>query len=251
MNYLFYDKVAQKFGGYHSNIPRLYEFEGGDPEKIFKKVLLRVSGKNKIALDVGCADGRFTIEMSSYFKKIKAIDISKKMLVHAKKNLKASDKTNIEFAYQDVHALKKDSRMQYDIIYNRRGPCDYHMFAYSLKPGGYYAEINIGEHDAEKIKIIFGKGQNYPIPNFSLLNKSLKSLQKNTFKIISSEDFFYNEYYKSIKDFDRFLQGVPIIEDYDLKKDKDLLEKYLLSYTNPLKGICLHRHRFVLLALKK
>ncbi|KKT66584.1 MAG: hypothetical protein UW61_C0024G0008, partial [Candidatus Curtissbacteria bacterium GW2011_GWC1_44_33] len=59
----FYDKVAKKFGGYgYGTGPRYKsEYPTGNPEKIFKKKLLGLSSKDKIALDIGCADGKFTL----------------------------------------------------------------------------------------------------------------------------------------------------------------------------------------------
>ena len=49
----FYDKVAKKFGGYaygKSHVKHLTEYPNGDPEKIFKKKLIGLANKNKIAL---------------------------------------------------------------------------------------------------------------------------------------------------------------------------------------------------------
>src|SRR3989344_710007 len=82
----FYDKVARKFGDYHTEHYRnTMECPNGDPEKVFKEKLLEISGKNKMALDLGCADGYFTLLMAPYFKKITAIDLSTEMLKAAKK----------------------------------------------------------------------------------------------------------------------------------------------------------------------
>lgn len=69
----FYDKVAKKFGGYHTPSKHTTEYPNGEPEKVFKDKLLELSGKDKIALDTGCADGRFTLSIAPCFKKIVAI----------------------------------------------------------------------------------------------------------------------------------------------------------------------------------
>ena len=66
----FYDKVAKKFGGYHTDARYPKEYPNGDPEKVFKEKLLELSGKNKVVLDVGCADGRFTLSIASNFIKL-------------------------------------------------------------------------------------------------------------------------------------------------------------------------------------
>ncbi len=77
----FCDKIAIKFGGYgYGNSKKAVyksEYPAGDPEKIFKEQLLGLSSKNKIALDIGCADGKFTLSIARYFEKIFGIDTSK------------------------------------------------------------------------------------------------------------------------------------------------------------------------------
>jgi len=75
----FYDKIAKKLGGYgygNGNKPH-YTSEyptGGEPEKVFKENLLKLSSINKIALDIGCADGKFTRSVAPFFQKIYGID---------------------------------------------------------------------------------------------------------------------------------------------------------------------------------
>ena len=49
----YYDKDAKKFGGYafgKSHVEHITEYPSGDPEKIFKKKLIGLANKNKIAL---------------------------------------------------------------------------------------------------------------------------------------------------------------------------------------------------------
>ena len=76
----FYDKVAKKFGGYGYGNGRkpVYksEYTKGNPEKIFKEKLLELSSKDKTALDIGCADGKFTLSVAPFFQKIYNIRLS-------------------------------------------------------------------------------------------------------------------------------------------------------------------------------
>ncbi|MBI4225744.1 class I SAM-dependent methyltransferase, partial [Candidatus Roizmanbacteria bacterium] len=164
----FYDKVAKNFGQYHTGAKYSKEYPAGDPEEVFKKNLLLLSGKAKIALDSGCADGRFTLLNSSHFKKIIAIDLSKGMLNAARKLQKDKKITNVDFEYMDVHKIKYPDKT-FNVIYNRRGPTDYSEFHRLLKPEGHYLEIQIGEKDAKEIKVIFGRGQNFGEWNTSTL----------------------------------------------------------------------------------
>lgn len=79
----FYDKVAKKFGGYETKAIHKNKFPEGDPEEIFLEQLVKYSNKDKIALDIGCADGRFTLKVADKFHKIFGTDISPEMLASA------------------------------------------------------------------------------------------------------------------------------------------------------------------------
>ncbi len=245
----FYDKVAKKFGNYHTLAKSIDEFLQGDPEEVFKQKLLEVSGKDKIVLDVGCADGRFTLLIAPHFKKVIAIDISKGMLNAAKRNQKEKNTENVEFLKQDVHKMTFDPN-SFDVIYSRRGPNDFPAYYKVLKRGGHFFSIEIGENDTKEIKEVFGRGQGYGKWNESAREREKNALENEGFEVIYSGDFYYNEYYLSYNDLDIFLQGVPIFEDYDSEKDKKYLKKYIRNNQKE-KGIDLPRHRFVLVAIKK
>src|SRR3990167_2358965 len=176
----FYDKVAKKFGNYHTDAKYSTEYPNGNPEEIFRKKLLEVSGKDKIVLDSGCADGRFTLSISSYFKEIIAIDISKGMLDSANALKTEKGIINVNFKYMDVHKINQPDE-SFDVIYSRRGPTDYPGFNRLLKQEGYYVEINIGEKDAQGIKEVFQRGQNYGEWNDPKLPKITNKLKENGF----------------------------------------------------------------------
>lgn len=245
----FYDKVAKKFGHYHTGAKYITEYPNGNPEEVFKKSVVDLSSVKKLALDAGCADGRFTLSMAPYFKKITAIDISKGMLDAANVLKKEKNITNVDFQYMDVHNISY-SPESFDLIYNRRGPADYPQFSRLLKSGGYYVEINIGEKDAQEIKEVFQRGQNFGEWNDPKMSKITRRLQENEFTIVLAQEYLYNEYYVSYRDMDLFLQGVPIFTDFDSTKDKELLQKYTDTFQTE-KGIRLSRHRLVTVAQKK
>lgn len=245
----FYDKVARKFGDYHTEHYRnVMECPNGDPEKVFKEKLLEISGKNKTALDVGCADGYFTLKLVPYFKKIMAIDLSVEMLKAAKKLQREKDIKNVVFKIQDAFKTGyKDG--EFDVIYSRRGPTPFTEAFRLLKSGGYFVEIDIGEQDCRAIKEVFGRGQNFGQWNTQQAAADEKWGRKAGFKTVFIKDYFCDEYYPSEKDLDIFLQGVPIFEDFDSKKDKHLLKKYVEQYKTK-KGIKLSRHRVVIIFQK-
>lgn len=248
--YTFYDKVAKKFGGYQTSHRSTSEYPDGDPEEAFEDKLVECSGKDKIALDLGCADGRFTLSMSRHFKKIVAIDISKGMLSVAKKSQKEKEIKNVSFEEQNADRTTYPNEI-FDVVYSGRGPTPYKEIERLLKTRSFLVEISIGEMDAKEIKLVFGRGQNYGKDGMrNVKEQSIKDLEKLGFKVLFAKDYFYTEYYPTYKDLDLFLQGVPIFEDFDSEKDKEKLSEYVRKNKSS-RGIKLERHRVVFLAQKE
>lgn len=244
----FYDKVVKKFGGYHTQAKYFAEYSNGEPDKVFKEKLFELSGKDKVALDVGCADGRFTLSIALYFQKIIAIDLSTGMLDAARKLQKEKGIESVSFEEQDAGKTVYE-KSSFDVIYSRRGPTPFPEFYRLLKSGGYFVWIDIGEKDCQEIKEIFGRGQGYKEWDASRLEKDKQELKRAGFEVIFAQDYFYDEYYASYDDLDLFLQGVPIFEDFDSEKDKKFLEEYGVKFKTE-KGIKFPRHRGVLVAKK-
>ena len=248
----FYDKVAKKFGGYGygSGVKPQYksEYPAGDPEKIFKEKLLELGLKDKIALDIGCADGKFTLSVAPYFRKVYGIDTSKVNLDIAKSHNVDERSKNVEYSLQDASHTSFENSF-FDIAYCRRGPTFYKEYHRILKTNGYYLEIGIGEMDTVELKKIFGRGQGYGKWDKSTLDENLKELRGLGFKVVFAENFHYFEYYSSYEEFDLFLQNVPIFEDFDSEKDRVLLQKYVERFSTA-KGIMLSRHRLVMVVQK-
>ncbi|MDD5147171.1 MAG: class I SAM-dependent methyltransferase [Candidatus Daviesbacteria bacterium] len=252
MSQNFYDKVAKKFGGYgygNGRKPQYKsEYPAGDPERIFKEKLLELSSKDKTALDSGCADGKFTLSIAPYFKKVYGIDISKENLNVANNHRADERSKNVEYSFQNAkHTSFEDSF--FDIAYCRRGPTFYKEYHRILKTGGYYLEIGIGEMDTIELKKIFGRGQGYGEWDKSKLDENLKEIKNLGFKVIFAENFYPFEYYPSSAEFDLFLHQVPIFEDYDSEKDEVSLQKYVKKFSAD-KGIMLSRHRLVMVVQK-
>ncbi len=247
----FYDKVAKKFGGYAygTNDPKYSSvYQNGVPEEIFKSRLLELSSDKRVALDVGCGDGKFAFSVADHFNKIVGLDSSAELLKVANQKLKELNITSVSFILGDAEKTPFEDS-SFDIIFNRRGPSFYQEYFRLLNTDGYYLEIGIGEKDAVELKKNFERGQDYGNWNKSRLEKDKYELEKIGFKIILIKDFYYSEYYLAQKDLDAFLQGVPIFEDYDTGKDKDLLERYSQEHESD-KGIELKRHRLVIVAQK-
>lgn len=248
--YTFYDKVVKKFGGYQTPHRSTAEYPHGDPEETFKDNVLECSGKDKTALDLGCADGKFTLSMVHHFKKIVAIDLSKEMLYVARKLQKEKRIKNVSFEEQDADCTTYPDET-FDVVYSRRGPTPYREIKRLLKAGGFLIEILIGELDAKEIKLVFGRGQNYGKDGMkNVEEQSVKNLEKLGFRILFAKDYFYTEHYPTYRDLDLFLQGVPIFEDFDSEKDREKLSDYVRKNKSK-REIRLPRHKVVILAQKK
>ena len=122
----FYDKVAKKLGGYGYGISPQYEkeFPAGDPEKIFKEKIIELSSKDKTALDIGCADGKFTLSIAPPFQKIYGIDTSKVNLGIAESHSDDERSKNVEYSLQDASNTSFNDSF-FDLAYCRRGPSYY------------------------------------------------------------------------------------------------------------------------------
>ena len=250
MTETFYDKIAKKLGGYGYGPSPEYttEYPAGVPEQVFKEKILALATKDKIALDIGCADGKFTLSVAPFFRKVYGIDTSKVNLDIAKSHGDDPGSKNVEYSLQNAaHTAFKDSF--FDLAYCRRGPNYFSEYHRILKPKGHYLEIGIGEKDSVELKKIFGRGQDYGKWNKSTLDENLKVLRGLGFKVIFAENYHYFEYYPNHAQLDLFLQGVPIFKDFDSEKDKKLLQKYVKKFTTA-KGIQLSRHRLVLVVQK-
>jgi len=138
----------------------------------------------------------------------------------------------------------------FDVIFNRRGPSYYAEYFRLLRPGGYYIEIGIGEKDAASLKKAFGRGQNFGQWDKSTLVEEQEEMASVGLQAVFGQDYLYNEFYKDSDNFELFLQGVPIFEDFNLNKDRVFLNAYYQTSLGENGKVKLERHRIVIIARK-
>ena len=246
----FYDRIGKKYGGYDiSSNGILKEFPEGNPENIFRNMLLNYGGLDRTTLDLGCGDGKFTLSTASHFKKIFAVDTSKILLASAFGLQKEKVIHNVAFEFQNaVHTSYSDNF--FDVVYSRRGPVPFQEIQRVLKPKGLFIGIEIAELDCKELKEVFGRGQNYgEWDGFPRKQKNIKTLSSLNFKIIFAKDYFFKENYLNYKSLESFLKKVPIFEDFNTRKDRMKLINYIDNNTTS-KGIRLSRHKLVIVAKK-
>ena len=247
-SFKFYDKVAKKFGNYSTGAKNTKEFREGDPEKDLFNLIKNYAKKSYRTLDIGCGDGRYTLKVAPLVKEIIGIDLAKKMLQSAEKLKRELKVINAEFKVGTAYKFNFLNN-SFDIVIARRSPYVPSQVYRTLKFGGNFFTIGIGELDCKELKLTFGRGQNYGAWGINRKLKAEAELEGSGMKIIFSKSYLYTEFYQDYYNLDLFLQGVPIFTDYDSEKDKPLLTEYVKK-NKKQKGISLPRHRYVIVAKK-
>jgi len=244
----FYDRVAARFGEYRTGARYETKFRTENAERVFQQKLTDLGGPEVTALDAGSGDGRFTLSMARYFRRVVGIDTSQKMLAVAQRRAAEQGITNVLFEYQDASATRFPDA-SFDVVYSRRGPTKYREYDRLLRPGGAFLHVGIGEQDALQLKQIFGRGQGFDRIHSSWLARSRDFQEEAGLNVVYGEDFLYDEYFLTFEDLETFLQGVPIFEDFDPVADRERLQAYV-EQAQTTRGIHMLRHRFVTVAVK-
>ncbi|MFI7347261.1 class I SAM-dependent methyltransferase [Streptomyces sp. NPDC049936] len=243
----FYSKVAEKFGGYSSGAQRTTSYPQGDPEEHFDALLREYGSPTARLLDVGCADGRNLLAVAEAFGRVDALDLSAQMLASAERHRAESGLDHVTFAMGDASATGFPDET-FDVVTSRRGPLFPQEFHRVLRPGGMVVYLGIGERDVQPLKETFGRGQLYgEWLGEPVVSKERRRLEDAGFAVEDEQEFCYDEFFHTPEDLDRFLQMVPIFEDYDSAADSSSFERYAAQATRP-EGIHLPRHWFVLSA---
>lgn len=225
--------------------------EGNDGEDEFDaKMLNAVMGK--VALDVGCGDGRFTIKMGEHAKNVIGVDFSQEVISKAQTNLVESGKANVKFRVADACKLPFTDETL-DVVVSRRGPVTYSTRTLSeayrvLKKGACLMEITIGEQDKLNLKKIFGRGQLYEIKE-KVAHTKRRMLEKVGFKVIEIKDYVATEIFGSIEDLIVRLKSTPMIPDFDVQRDRRYLNQ-IEKTCMTARGIETEKHRVTITANK-
>ncbi|GAA2331952.1 class I SAM-dependent methyltransferase [Streptomyces kunmingensis] len=243
----FYSKVAEKFGGYSSGAQRTTSYPQGDPEEEFDALVHELGTPTGRLLDVGCADGRNLLSVAPSFGRVEALDLSPEMLASAEHHRAESGLDHVRFAVGDASATGFPDGA-FDLVTSRRGPLFPDEFRRVLRTGGSVVYLGIGERDVRTLKEAFGRGQLYGRwTGTPVALEERRRLEDAGFTVDYEREFSYDEFFHTPGDLDRFLQMVPIFEDYDSESDREAFDRYVGQATTQ-EGIHLARHWFVLRA---
>ena len=98
MNRSYWEKMAATYG------EEIFDVLHNDKKALIRSVINKYSGKNKTAIDIGCAIGKWLPVLAPAFKKVVAVDISAKNLAIAKQLY--PQYTNVEYLRADMSGRK-------------------------------------------------------------------------------------------------------------------------------------------------
>lgn len=94
----YWEKIAPSYND------EIFDVLENDKKALIRAAIARYADKNKTAIDIGCAIGKWMPVLSPAFNKVYAVDISKKNLAIAKK--KYPEYKNIEYLRADMSSKK-------------------------------------------------------------------------------------------------------------------------------------------------
>ncbi|MFH8609644.1 class I SAM-dependent methyltransferase [Streptomyces sp. NPDC018029] len=245
----FYSRVAERFGGYFSNARSTDIFPDGRPDAVFDELVTALGAQNAQLLDVGCADGRSLLRVSSAYSSVIGMDLSPAMLECAARHRADAGLEHVTFELRDATdtGLPDGS---IDVVTSRRGPLIAREFERVLRPGGSFLYMGIGEQDARELKETLGRGQNFGSWNGRPLSEEpAQELSDAGLVVTTNQAFRFEEFYHSADDLDTFLHQVPIVDTYDTAADKEAFDRYVATMATD-QGVRLSRHWFIVEARK-
>lgn len=90
----YWEKIAPSYSH------EIFDVLKNDKKALIRKAIDQFADKNKTVIDIGCAIGKWMPVLSPAFKKVYAVDISKKNLAIAKKNY--TELKNVEYVRVDM-----------------------------------------------------------------------------------------------------------------------------------------------------
>lgn len=241
----FYDRVGKRIGWDFSKVKKTEEGKKWD----FYEEVNKAAKPTDRLLDIGTGGGKRVLKIADKIGSIVGIDNSEFMVKTAKKNLKKSGATNVEFLQMDAFNLEFPDN-SFDLVTIRH--CDFSpkQVYRVLNKGRYFMTQQVGEDDKLNIKESFSRGQFQGKKVGGMMRSYISGLKKAGFEDIKTDEYNSTEYYKTPEDLIFLLKHTPTILDFGKsKKDFGVLEQFIEENKAP-KGIKTNSKRFMITAKK-
>ena len=208
------------------------------------EMLEKLANDDSRILDLGTGGGEKLLAFYPKCLEIVGTDYSEKMIETAKKNLERSGRCDVKFSV--MNNLEMDVLDDYfDIVVARHTITDPKQIYKCLKKGGYLLIQGVDKADCWSLKMKFKRGQGYDdFKPLSLVD--YENVLDAGFRDVELVPLHVREYFNDEKSFKRFLNTVPIINDFSnedcCKLDDDLLDEYIVENTYNGKILLLRRY---------
>ncbi len=209
--------------------------------EFYRDVVKKRLRGDEIILDIGTAEGRRFSQLASKICFGIGIDKNANFIRLAINNQKfiIMDSKKLLFAGE-----------QFDIVTCRHAPINLKEIYRILKSGDLFITQQVaGDGDKINLKRLFKRGQDYRKPKNALLKRYKRQMRVLGFKRIKYKISNITHYFKSRKNLIEFLYKTPTIPNFNLHKEKLLVDEFILKFKTPL-GIKSNSKRFLLEGFK-
>ena len=204
-------------------------------------------------LDVGCGTAHIIQELAANRKTSEHIglDVSKAMLKLAKENYGKSH--NIGLVMGDGLILPFPDKA-FDIVITKLAEYSPQETYRVLKRKGKFLECSLGPEADKEIMEFFPeriKTENFFFPNNlkEWKQEVTEPIKKTGFIVSEVEDYKEDDYYRSEDELMDLIEMVPLVKNFDRKKDRMLVKKLAEKYGEK-RGIRITWHYYILVATR-
>ena len=149
----WYDDVTRRPGGYAQTWTQWTE--GPDAQAQFDRLVLEASAGCE-ALDCGCGDGAFTLQVARVAAQVTGLDFSAGMLENARRAAAQAGAANVALVLSHARREVPLPPETFDLAYSRRGPNITVDVPGLVRPGGLLVGLHPLEHPSQAVRYAEG-----------------------------------------------------------------------------------------------
>lgn len=227
--------------------------QGDDKPNVYiQKKLAKLKPKSKL-VDLGCGTAHIIEKLARRYENAlyTGLDISEAMINLARNNTQGL--TNIELVQGDGLELPFQSS-EFDIVINRLADYSLADVYRILKKCGYFIEYGLGpDSDREIIEFFPDRCEEesffFPEDPVNWKKEVTEKINELAFCNIKIEDYKSKDYYKNKEEIMDLIEMVPLLKDFDRKKNSEKINELVEKYTEE-QGIAITWHYYILEAMK-